>query len=109
MSHIYETNQEYKSELKNNEIQIRGANILRAAESLMKLVSDLKEHLIIHDFYAINCEQDKFKLSVEETVNIIDRTICRLWSSMLRNLEKIEIEYYTMPYPDLFGLRMTRD
>ena len=37
-----------------NEIVVRAANIVRAAESLSKLVSDLKENLILNDFSSIN-------------------------------------------------------
>ena len=37
-----------------NEVAIRAANIVRAAEGLSKLVSDLKESLILNDFSSIN-------------------------------------------------------
>ena len=33
---------------------MRAANIVRAGENLMKLISDLKTFLVIHDFPAIN-------------------------------------------------------
>lgn len=37
-----------------NEVVVRAANIVRAAEALSKLVSDLKEILILNDFSFIN-------------------------------------------------------
>ena len=37
-----------------NEVAVRAANIVRAAEALSKLVSDLKESLILNDFSTIN-------------------------------------------------------
>jgi mediator of RNA polymerase II transcription subunit 22 len=37
-----------------NEVVVRSANIVRAAEALLKLVSDLKEVLILNDFSFIN-------------------------------------------------------
>ncbi len=37
-----------------NEVAVRAANIVRAAEALSKLVSDLKENLILNDFSTIN-------------------------------------------------------
>ncbi|XP_064396197.1 mediator of RNA polymerase II transcription subunit 22-like isoform X1 [Halichondria panicea] len=37
-----------------NEIEVRAANIVRAAEGLSKLVSDLKENMILNDFSTIN-------------------------------------------------------
>ena len=33
---------------------VRAANIVRAGENLMRLISDLKTFLVIHDFPAIN-------------------------------------------------------
>lgn len=36
------------------EISVRSSNIVRAAESLSKLVSDLKETLILNDLSSIN-------------------------------------------------------
>ena len=32
------------------EMQVRASNMVRAGESLMKLVSDLKQYLILNDF-----------------------------------------------------------
>ena len=37
-----------------NEIEVRAANIVRAAEALFRLVSELKEYLILNDFSSIN-------------------------------------------------------
>ena len=37
-----------------NEVAVRAANIVRAAEALSKLVSDIKENLILNDFSSIN-------------------------------------------------------
>ena len=37
-----------------NEVAVRAANIVRAAEALSKLASDLKEILILNDFSSIN-------------------------------------------------------
>ncbi|CAH2068413.1 unnamed protein product, partial [Iphiclides podalirius] len=36
------------------EMQVRAANIVRAGESLMKLVSDIKQYLILNDFPSVN-------------------------------------------------------
>ena len=34
--------------------QVRASNMVRAGESLMKLVSDLKQYLILNDFPSVN-------------------------------------------------------
>lgn len=36
------------------EMQVRAANMVRAGESLMKLVSDIKQYLILNDFNTAN-------------------------------------------------------
>lgn len=36
------------------EMQVRASNIVRAGESLMKLVSDIKQYLILNDFHSVN-------------------------------------------------------
>lgn len=36
------------------EMHVRSANIVRAGESLMKLVSDIKQYLILNDFPSVN-------------------------------------------------------
>lgn len=36
------------------EVNVRAANIVRAGESLLKLVSDMKEFLILNDFPSVN-------------------------------------------------------
>ena len=36
------------------EMQVRASNMVRAGESLMKLVSDLKQYLILNDFPSVN-------------------------------------------------------
>lgn len=36
------------------EMHVRAANMVRAGESLMKLVSDIKQYLILNDFPSVN-------------------------------------------------------
>merc|ERR1719249_289169 len=36
------------------EMQVRAANMVRAGESLMKLISDIKQYLILNDFPSVN-------------------------------------------------------
>ncbi|KAK1334011.1 hypothetical protein QTO34_005010 [Cnephaeus nilssonii] len=43
-----------QGEQDNYEMHVRAANIVRAGESLMKLVSDLKQFLILNDFPSVN-------------------------------------------------------
>ncbi|KAG7243884.1 hypothetical protein INR49_006039 [Caranx melampygus] len=43
-----------QAEQDHYEMHVRAANIVRAGESLMKLVSDLKQFLILNDFPSVN-------------------------------------------------------
>ena len=43
-----------QAEEDNLEMQVRASNMVRAVESLMKLVSDLKIYLILNDFPNVN-------------------------------------------------------
>ena len=38
---------------------VRAANIVRAGENLIRLISDIKTFLVIHDFPAINATIEK--------------------------------------------------
>ena len=41
------------------EMQVRASNMVRAGESLIKLVSDLKIYLILNDFPSVNQDIEK--------------------------------------------------
>ena len=43
-----------QSEQDTYEMHVRAANVIRAGESLMKLVSDIKQYLILNDFPSVN-------------------------------------------------------
>ena len=49
-----QVNRATQAEEDNLEMQVRAANMVRAGESLMKLVSDLKIYLILNDFPNVN-------------------------------------------------------
>ena len=49
-----QVNRATQAEEDNLEMQVRASNMVRAGESLMKLVSDLKIYLILNDFPNVN-------------------------------------------------------
>lgn len=60
-----------------NEVAVRAANIVRAAEALSKLISDLKESLILNDFSSINeittqRTEELQKLSAQQKKELMD-------------------------------------
>lgn len=80
------------------EMHVRAANIVRAGESLMKLVSDIKQYLILNDFPSVNeaiAQNSKlFRTKQQEC----DQKLMSLRDDMAADLYDLEEEYYTSLY-----------
>ncbi|XP_043469745.1 mediator of RNA polymerase II transcription subunit 22 [Leptopilina heterotoma] len=80
------------------EMHVRAANIVRAGESLMKLVSDIKQYLILNDFPSVNeaiTQNSKlFRTKQQEC----DQKLASLRDDMAADLYDLEEEYYTSIY-----------
>ncbi|KAK0042331.1 mediator of RNA polymerase II transcription subunit 22-like isoform X2 [Biomphalaria pfeifferi] len=82
----------------NYEMQVRAANIVKAGESLMKLVSDLKQFLILNDFPSVNeAISHNAKMYKENQINI-DMKLMKLRDEMAADLYELEDEYYSSLY-----------
>lgn len=85
-------------ELDAYEMQVRAANMVRAAESLLKLVSDIKQYLILNDFVSVNdaiTTNSKFFRSKQTEC---DQKLQTLRDDMVTDLYDLEEEYYTSNY-----------
>ncbi|CAG2120785.1 unnamed protein product [Medioppia subpectinata] len=72
----------------------RAANICRASESLLKLIWDIKQFLIINDFPLIN-ESISEKVDTNLTnVSDIDHKLLNLRDEIANELYELEDEYY---------------
>ncbi|CAG5135145.1 unnamed protein product [Candidula unifasciata] len=80
------------------EMQIRAANIVRAGESLMKLVSDLKQFLILNDFPSVNDSISYNAGMYKEYQSSIDKKLMSLRDEMAADLYEMEEEYYSSMY-----------
>ncbi|KAF6032633.1 MED22 [Bugula neritina] len=69
-----QTRQTTEGEQVNYEISVRAANVVRAGDSLMKLVSDLKQFLILNDFSAIgdSVESSRMKDEVASDLYLLE-------------------------------------
>ncbi|CAD0195649.1 unnamed protein product [Chrysodeixis includens] len=80
------------------EMQVRAANIVRAGESLMKLVSDIKQYLILNDFPSVNeaiTQNSKlFRTKQQEC----DQKLMSLRDDIAADLYDLEDEYFTSIY-----------
>lgn len=80
------------------EMQVRAANMVRAGESLMKLISDLKQFLILNDFPTVNdtiAGNSKMFLEVQENC---DRKLTTIRDELATDLFELEDEYYSSTY-----------
>lgn len=74
------------------EMRVRAANMTRAAESIMKLIWDIKQYLIINDFPLINdtiSNQTDYSKVFE-----IDNKLTSLRDEISNELYDLEDEYY---------------
>ncbi|XP_053951835.1 mediator of RNA polymerase II transcription subunit 22 [Anastrepha ludens] len=77
------------------EMQVRAANIVRAGESLMKLVSDIKQYLILNDFHSVNEAITNNSQLFRSKQMECDKKLMKLRDEMAMDLYDLEEEYYT--------------
>ncbi|XP_011615101.2 mediator of RNA polymerase II transcription subunit 22 isoform X2 [Takifugu rubripes] len=84
-----------QAEQDHYEMHVRAANIVRAGESLMKLVSDLKQFLILNDFPSVN---DAISLQNQQLRSLqeeCDKKLISLRDEIAIDLYELEEEYYS--------------
>ena len=79
-------------------MQVRAANMVRAGESLMKLVSDLKQYLILNDFPSVNEAIAQNSQMFKEMQVSCDRNLTTLRDDLATDLFELEEEYYSSSY-----------
>ncbi|XP_062937944.1 mediator of RNA polymerase II transcription subunit 22 isoform X2 [Cynocephalus volans] len=84
-----------QGEQDNYEMHVRAANIVRAGESLMKLVSDLKQFLILNDFPSVNEAIDQRNQQLRALQEECDRKLVTLRDEISIDLYELEEEYYS--------------
>ncbi|XP_046542747.1 mediator of RNA polymerase II transcription subunit 22-like [Haliotis rubra] len=87
-----------QSEQDQYEMQVRAANIVRAGESLMKLVSDLKQFLILNDFPSVNESISGNTQLYKHMQGEVDAKLMVLRDEMATDLYELEDEYYSSVY-----------
>ena len=71
-----------------NEVAVRAANIVRAAEALSKLVSDIKESLILNDFSTINDITAQRVEELEKLTAEQRRELVELYASVSKEMKE---------------------
>merc|ERR1719402_1172520 len=80
------------------QMQVRAANCVRAAESLMKLVSDIKQYLILNDFPSVNEALTNNSAKFQQHMLECDKALMQLRDDIASDLYEMEEEYYTSIY-----------
>lgn len=93
-----DTNEPHLSAAKMQEISyemnVRAGNMTRAAESIMKLIWDIKQYIIINDFPLINETIKHTGDQYRKEVDDIDFKLMALRDEMSSELYELEEEYY---------------
>ncbi|MGH0155552.1 UNVERIFIED_CONTAM: hypothetical protein FKN15_029817 [Acipenser sinensis] len=76
-------------------MHVRAANIVRAGESLMKLVSDLKQFLILNDFPSVNEAINHRNQQLHALQEECDKKLTNLRDEIAIDLYELEEEYYS--------------
>ena len=71
-----------------NEIAVRAANIVRAAEALSKLVSDIKESLILNDFSTINEVTSQKIEELQKQTSQQQRELAEVYASVSKEMRE---------------------
>ncbi|XP_047002086.1 mediator of RNA polymerase II transcription subunit 22 [Schistocerca americana] len=87
-----------QSEQDTFEMHVRAANIVRAGESLMKLVSDIKQYLILNDFPSVNEAITQNSKLFRTKQAECDQKLMSLRDDMAADLYDLEEEYYSSIY-----------
>ncbi|KAM4722443.1 mediator of RNA polymerase II transcription subunit 22-like isoform 2-T2 [Rhinophrynus dorsalis] len=91
----HQVNRSTQGEQDNYEMHVRSANIVRAGESLMKLVSDLKQFLILNDFPSVNEAINQRNQQLRALQDECDKKLIALRDEIAIDLYELEEEYYS--------------
>jgi len=80
------------------EMSVRAANMVRAGESLMKLVADIKQYLILNDFPSVNEAIVQNSHLFKQKQVECDRKLMTLRDDMATDLYDLEEEYYSSSF-----------
>ncbi|NXF09685.1 MED22 polymerase, partial [Smithornis capensis] len=87
-----------QGEQDNYEMHVRAANIVRAGESLMKLVSAPPQFLILNDFPSVNEAINQRNQQLKSLQEECDKKLIALRDEISIDLYELEEEYYSSSY-----------
>jgi len=82
----------------NYQLTVRSSNIVRAAQSIQRLIFAIKQFVTINDFPLINeAISRKSKFMVETQVNEVDAKLINLRDQISDELRDLEEDFYSSP------------
>ncbi|XP_023014995.1 mediator of RNA polymerase II transcription subunit 22-like [Leptinotarsa decemlineata] len=93
--HVTQLSRMTQCEQDTYEMHVRAANIVRAGESLMKLVSDIKQYLILNDFPSVNEAITHNSKLFRTKQSECDQKLMSLRNDVAADLYDLEEEYYS--------------
>jgi hypothetical protein len=84
-----------QADMDSFEIQIRTSNIIKSAESLSKIISDLKDLTILNDFKSLNAQITNQCAILKKNELEIDMHLTKKKDLMVKLLHDLQHEYYT--------------
>lgn len=76
------------------QMKVRASNIVRAGESLLKLISELKTFVILNDFPSINENMNQQNTTLKNTATFLMEKIIEMRDEFCIALTELESEYY---------------
>ncbi|KAK9062409.1 hypothetical protein SSX86_019595 [Deinandra increscens subsp. villosa] len=76
-------------------MEVRAAKMVQAADSLLKLVSELKQTAIFSGFASLNDHVDKRTAELNQQAEKTDRMLARIGEDAAASLKEMESHYYS--------------
>jgi len=76
------------------QMSVRSANVVRAAEALLRLVAEVKQYLILNDFPSVNEAISNNYLAFDKKTKEIDQTLLSIRDEVAQELYEHEEDYY---------------
>ncbi|EPS61305.1 hypothetical protein M569_13495, partial [Genlisea aurea] len=76
-------------------LEMRGARLVQAADSLLKLVSELKQTAVFSGFASLNDHIDQRTEAFNKLANDTNSTVARIGEEAAASLRELESHYYS--------------
>lgn len=83
------------------QMEVHAARVVQAADSLLKLVSELKQSAVFSDFLSLNRSINQRIIKLGELSQDTDKLLVNIGEEVTASLQELESHYYASPYRTL--------